>query len=41
MISHLSATRQIEYESGGVKVELLPNPSHLEVSSPQGTGLEY
>lgn len=33
VISHLSGTRVIEYPEGGrVKVEVLQNPSHLEVS---------
>lgn len=31
VISHLAATRQIKYEGGEVEVEVLQNPSHLEV----------
>jgi 2-oxoglutarate dehydrogenase complex dehydrogenase (E1) component-like enzyme len=33
VISHLAATREIPYNEGEVKVEILQNPSHLEVSS--------
>jgi probable 2-oxoglutarate dehydrogenase E1 component DHKTD1 len=33
VISHLAATRQIKYEGGEVEVEVLQNPSHLEVGS--------
>lgn len=32
VISHLAATREIPYEKGTVKVQVLQNPSHLEVS---------
>jgi probable 2-oxoglutarate dehydrogenase E1 component DHKTD1 len=32
VVSHLSATRTIDYNGKGVKVEVLQNPSHLEVS---------
>jgi len=31
VISHLAAIRKIPYSSGEVKVEVLQNPSHLEV----------
>lgn len=37
VISHLAATRLIDYESESVKVELLQNPSHLEVCPPHLT----
>lgn len=33
VISHLAAIKKIEYEKGEIKVEVLQNPSHLEVSS--------
>jgi probable 2-oxoglutarate dehydrogenase E1 component DHKTD1 len=32
VISHLAASKRVEYEDGAVKVEVLQNPSHLEVS---------
>jgi probable 2-oxoglutarate dehydrogenase E1 component DHKTD1 len=32
VISHLAATRNIPYNGKNVKVEILQNPSHLEVS---------
>jgi probable 2-oxoglutarate dehydrogenase E1 component DHKTD1 len=32
VISHLAVRRRVEYEDGAVKVEVLQNPSHLEVS---------
>jgi len=34
VISHLAAIRRIPYASGEIKVEVLQNPSHLEVSNP-------
>ena len=33
VISHLAARKRIEYDGGAVKVEVLQNPSHLEVSA--------
>lgn len=32
VISHLSGTKEIDFEGRKVKVEVLQNPSHLEVS---------
>lgn len=32
VISHLSGTRDIEYDGKKIKVQVLQNPSHLEVS---------
>lgn len=39
VISHLSAIRKIPYDNGIVKVEVLQNPSHLEVSRDHLPGL--
>lgn len=33
VISHLAARKRIAYDGGAVKVEVLQNPSHLEVSA--------
>lgn len=42
VISHLGAIRQLAYGESRVKVEILQNPSHLEVSRLTNTrNLEY
>ncbi|OCF42377.1 oxoglutarate dehydrogenase (succinyl-transferring), E1 component [Kwoniella heveanensis CBS 569] len=39
VISHLSATRELDYEGIQVKVKMLQNPSHLEAVNPVALGV--
>ncbi|WVQ94500.1 oxoglutarate dehydrogenase (succinyl-transferring), E1 component [Kwoniella sp. CBS 9459] len=39
VISHLSATRELEYEGHPIRVKMLQNPSHLEAVNPVALGV--
>ncbi|CAD6884806.1 unnamed protein product [Tilletia laevis] len=39
VLSHLTASPTLEYGKGDIRVELLPNPSHLEAVNPVAVGL--
>ncbi|KAK0565686.1 hypothetical protein OC861_003633 [Tilletia horrida] len=39
VLSHLTAAPTLKYDNGSVRVEMLPNPSHLEAVNPVAAGL--